>query len=166
MSFFRVPSSRSSTSQIAALAACVAFLVGAAGTSAATTRAEHGSSVELSPPGCLDPVVHDRYDGFHVGVPSGWHLSSVGGLIVVFPDYSEKTEAVVQTAFVSGGQPARSFLSRMVAVFAGSAKRAGNSLTFRLTSSTTATVTGRVGTTSLAGGASVSFLPIHTAHGA
>jgi len=145
------------------LVACLALLVGAAGTSAAT---KHDSSIELNAAACHDPVVHDRYDGFHVGVPAGWHLSSVGGLIVVFPDYSEKSEAVVQTAFVSNGQSARSFLSRMVAVFSGSAKRIGNSLTFRLTSSTTATVTGRVGTTALAGGASVSFLPVHTAHGA
>jgi hypothetical protein len=145
------------------LVACVALLVGVAGTSAAT---EHHSIAASSAGSCHDPIVHDRFDGFRVGVPTGWYLSSVGGLIVVFPDYSERTEAVVQTAFVGSGQSARSFLSRMLAVFAGNAKRSGNVLTFRLTSSTTATVTGRVGTTSLAGAARVSFVTVHTAHGA
>jgi hypothetical protein len=32
------------------------------------------------------PLVHDVYDGFHVGVPSGWDLSTMGGEISVAPD--------------------------------------------------------------------------------
>ena len=84
--------------------------------------------------GCTDPVVHDSYDGFHIGVPAGWYLSSLSGLIVVFKDYSATTEGVVQTAFVNKNEPQRAFLSRVLASLSKNAKSGGNVLTFRLLS--------------------------------
>jgi hypothetical protein len=60
---------------------------------------------------------------------------------------------------------ARSFLSRVLAVLSHNAQVAGNALTFRLTSATTATGTGHVGTTAIAGAASVTFTPIQSLHG-
>jgi hypothetical protein len=114
---------------------------------------------------CTDPVVHDRYDGFHVGVPAGWYLSSIGGLIVVFPDYTLRTQAVVQAAYVPNGQSPRTFLTKVLAALAAKVKAAGNTLTFRVTSSTTAAVTGRVGASALTGAATVSFVPVQSSHG-
>jgi len=148
--------------RIIVIAVCIASLAAAAGTSAATTTAR---STEVNTAACHDPVVHDRYDGFHVGVPAGWYLSSIGGTIVVFPDYSAKTESLVQAAYVGSGQSSRSFLWRMLTALAQNVKRGGNALSFRLTGSSTASVTGTVGSTSLAGSASVSFLPTRSAHG-
>jgi hypothetical protein len=114
---------------------------------------------------CTDPLVHDRYNGFHVGVPAGWYLSSISGRIVVFPDYSGRIEAVVQPAYVSGGQSPRTFLAKVLTALAANAKAGGNTLTFHLTSATAAAVSGRVGSSVLAGAATVSFLPVQSAHG-
>jgi hypothetical protein len=44
-----------------------------------------GAPAPIQAPGCPLPLVHDVYDGFHVGVPSGWDLSTMGGEISVAP---------------------------------------------------------------------------------
>ena len=124
-----------------------------------------GWIVALRAAGCTDPVVHDSYDGFHVGVPAGWYLSSLSGLIVVFRDYSATTEGVVQTAFVNKNESQRVFLSRVLASLSKNARSAGNGLTFRLLSPTTAVASGHVGKVAIAGEARVSFMPAVTAHG-
>ena len=124
-----------------------------------------GSRAAGSGSGCTDPVVHDSYDGFRIGVPAGWHLSSVSGLVAVFKDYSATTEGVVQAAYVGKSESPRTFLSGVLAGIAKNAKGAGNVLDFRLTGASTASVTGRVGSIALSGQASVSFLPAVSAHG-
>jgi hypothetical protein len=124
-----------------------------------------GRAVGQGTAGCTDPVVHDSYDGFHIGVPAGWYLSSLSGLIVVFKNYSGTTEGVVQTAFVNKNESQRAFLSSVLASLSNSAKSAGNELTFRLLSPTTAVASGHVGNVVIAGEARVSFMPIATAHG-
>lgn len=124
-----------------------------------------GSRAAVSGSGCTDPVVRDSYDGFRVGVPVGWHLSSLSGLVVVSKDYSATTEGVVQAAFVGKGESTRAFLSSALAGIAKNAKGAGNELDFRLSGATTAVVSGRVGSVALSGQASVAFLPVVSAHG-
>jgi hypothetical protein len=109
--------------------------------------------------------VHDSYDGFHIGVPAGWYLSSLSGLIVVFKNYSATTEGVVQTAFVSRNEPQRAFLSSVLASLSNNAKSAGNVLRFRIVGPTTAVASGHVGNIAIAGEARVSFMPTVTAHG-
>jgi hypothetical protein len=127
--------------------------------SASTRAVGQGSA------GCTGPVVHDSYDGFHIGVPAGWYLSSLSGLIVVFKNYSATTEGVVQTAFVSKNESQRAFLSSVLASLSNNAKGGGNVLTFRLLSPTTAVASGHVGNVAIAGEARVSFVPAVTAHG-
>lgn len=102
-------------------------------------------------------MVHDRYDGFHVGVPSGWDLSSVGGLVVVSKDYTDHNEAFVQTAYVSAGQSPGGFLSKMLGALARRVTVGSEALSFHLTGATAATLSGHVGSVSIAGAASVSF---------
>ena len=109
--------------------------------------------------------MHDSYDGFHIGVPAGWYLSSVSGLIVVFKEYSATTEGIVQTAFVNNKEPQRAFLSKVLASLSKNAKSAGNLLTFRLLSPTTAVASGHVGNVVIAGEARLSLMPTVTAHG-
>jgi hypothetical protein len=151
------------------LSACLLVVGGCFATTSlaalAPSASASGGTVGLKAPGCTDPVVHDSYDGFHIGVPAGWYLSSLSGLIVVFKDYSATTEGVVQTAFVSKNEPQRAFFSRVLASLSKNAKSAGNALTFRLLSSTTAVVSGHVGNTEIAGEARLSFMPTVTAHG-
>ena len=122
-------------------------------------------AVGLKAAECTDPVVHDSYDGFHIGVPAGWYLSSLSGLVVVFKDYSATTEGVVQTAFVNKNEPQRTFLTGVLASLSKNAKSAGNVLAFRLLSSTTAVASGHVGNVVIAGEARLSFMPTVTAHG-
>ena len=124
-----------------------------------------GGAVGLKAVGCTDPVVHDSYDGFHIGVPAGWYLSSLSGLVVVFKDYSATTEGVVQTAFVNNKESQRAFLSRVLASLSKNAKSAGNVLTFQLLSPMTAVASGRVGNVVIAGEARLSLRPTVTAHG-
>ena len=145
-------------------AGVVAVAVVACAVLAAGASARH-AVVESSAAGCTDPVVHDSFDGFHVGVPRGWYLTSLSGSIIVFKDYSATTEGVVQVAYVSNGESPATFLSRMLAVFANNAKSAGNLLSFRLTSSTTAAVVGHVGSIAISGQMGASFTPTSSAHG-
>ena len=108
---------------------------------------------------CTDPVVTDRYDGFRVGVPSGWYLSSTGGLIVVSRDFTDQYEGFVQTAYVSRTQSPSVFLSKILGALAHRVSSASESLTFQLAGAN-ATLTGHVGKVAIAGAASVSFRPV------
>ncbi len=151
------------------LAACLLVVGGCFATTSfgalAPSASASGRAVGLNAGGCTDPVVHDSYDGFHIGVPPGWYLSSLSGLIVVFKDYSATTEGVVQTAFVNKKQPKRAFLSTVLASLSKNAKSAGNVLTFRLLSPTTAVASGHVGNVVISGEARLSLVPTVTAHG-
>jgi hypothetical protein len=133
---------------VAALAATAA--PGTAGTAAA---------------GCGDPVVHDRYDGFHVGVPAGWNLSIQGGFIVVQKDPAGTIESVVDPAVLRKGQSPTAFLKAALALLGKGVRQAGSSMSYRLTGARTATITGKAGTTPTSGSATVRVVPLRTAHG-
>jgi len=45
--------------------------------------AEQRHSSDLGGSACPLPLTHDTYDGFHIGVPSGWYLSTLQGAIAV-----------------------------------------------------------------------------------
>jgi hypothetical protein len=113
---------------------------------------------------CIDPVVHDRYDGFHVGVPSGWDLSSTGGLIVVSKDYTDHNEGFVQTAYVSPGESPQAFLSRVLVALTKRVTSGSEVVRFHL-SGAGASLSGHVGNVAIAGSASVSFVAAAGAHG-
>jgi len=138
-----------------AVVACVAA-VGSAGASAAATAARSR---------CIDPVVHDRYDGFHVGVPAGWDLSVIGGLIVISKDYTDQNEGFVEPAYVPSGQSPRAFLSKVLAALTHSVTGGTEAVSFRMTGSTTATLSGHVGSVTIAGAANATFRAAAGAHG-
>jgi hypothetical protein len=52
---------------------------------------------------CSLPVTHDPYYGFHVGVPSGWNLGRLNGMIVVNKDGAGTVEAVVEPVVLTRG---------------------------------------------------------------
>jgi hypothetical protein len=114
---------------------------------------------------CIDPVVHDHYDGFDVGVPSGWDLSSTGGLIVVSKDYTDQNEGFVQTAYVSKAQSPRVFLSKILRYLTQRVKSGTEAVSFHQTGATSASLSGHVGGVSLAGAATVSLRAAGGRHG-
>ena len=61
--------------------------------------------------GCSLPVVHDVYDGFHVGVPAGWDLSTLSGQITVAPSPASSEGAILYPALLTKGVTAASVFS-------------------------------------------------------
>ena len=101
-----VPSLRMSTRAVAlAVAASGAIFSAPAVSSASTVRAAAATT------GCSLPVVHDVYDGFHVGVPAGWDLSTLGGEISVSPSPASSEGAILYPALMTKGVTAASVFS-------------------------------------------------------
>src|SRR5690348_4825902 len=61
--------------------------------SGGTDSTSNGSSGSKSPH-CSMPLTHDTASGFHIAVPKGWSLSTLGGLVEVAKD-PHATEAVL-----------------------------------------------------------------------
>src|ERR1035437_9255185 len=116
---------------------------------------------------CSLPLTHDVYEGFHIGVPAGWGLSSFNDTIAVSKDTSGAEMAVVYPALVTKGLTPASFYTSYSHTLRQTAARLGNSLSFRLTSKAgqlpQAIITGRAGHTVVQGRAVVSLLPDRTA---
>lgn len=143
--------------------AVLALVLLAVGANATSTR---GNAASAS--GCGDPVVHDRYDGFHVGVPAGWTLTIQDGFIVVYKNQSSPVEAVVEPALLTDAQSPTKFFSAALGVLKKAIRQAGNAMSFRVVSRggvATASITGRVGKNAVTGQASLSVTTQHTAHG-
>ena len=136
--------------------AALALASGAAATTAAVARPAAG---------CTDPVVHDRYDGFHLGIPAGWSLAVADGFIVVHQDPVGSIESVVDPALLAKGQTPAKFFQVAAAALKKDVAGAGNAMSFQQTGATTASLTGRAGTIPVTGQASVSVLPYPSAHG-
>jgi hypothetical protein len=109
---------------------------------------------------CTDPAVYDHYDGFRVGVPKGWNLSSTGGLIVVAKNYTNETNGFVQTAYLDQRQSAHQFFSKILAYIAKITTTGSTVLKFRVTGGTTAIASGSVGGVAVSGKASVRVLGV------
>jgi hypothetical protein len=118
--------------------------------------------------GCGDPVVHDRYDGFHVGVPAGWTLAIEDGFIVVQKEQSAPVVAVVEPALLTAGQNPSKFFVAALGLLKKAVRQAGNSMSFTGVGRggvETASIVGRVGKIAVAGQASLSVTAEQTAHG-
>jgi hypothetical protein len=111
---------------------------------------------------CSLPLTHDVYEGFHIGVPQGWGLSSFNDTIAVSKDTSGTEMAVVYPALVTNGLTPASFFSAYSKTLQKIAAQDGNSLSFRLTSTPgqlpQAVVSGRAGHTAVQGYAEVTLL--------
>jgi hypothetical protein len=125
----------------------------------------HAGAVSQPAGACTDPVVHDRYDGFHLGIPTGWYLAVADGFMVVHQDPVGSIESVVDPAMLSSGQSPASFFRAALAALQKDVKGAGNAMTVRSTGATSASLTGRAGTIGVTGQAQVMVLPYASAHG-
>ena len=144
-------------------ALALAVLAGDVSATAAGTAAARSNTRAVS--GCKGPVVHDTYDGFHVGVPTGWHLSSGSGLILVQKALSGATEGVIESAYLKAKQTPAGYFAATLRSLSKKAKANHNLLAFKLTSPTSASITGRSGKKAFAGAARVMLIHTHAAHG-
>src|SRR5665213_2210191 len=135
-------------------------------------RSAHAQSISTLPGAastvsCPLPLAHDSYDGFHLGVPAGWELSTLGDTIFLSKDPSGTEAAVVYPALVTQGLTPASFFAAYSHTLQQSAAQVGSSLNFRLTSAPgqlpQAVITGRAGRTAVQGRAVVSVLRDQTA---
>jgi hypothetical protein len=73
-----------------------------------------GALARGSTTGCSDPVVHDAWDGYHLGVPAGWSVFRLDGRLVVAPSGTSPEKSVLAPVLLTGGlTPARYFASSM-----------------------------------------------------
>lgn len=88
---------------------------GTTGPGGGSTSSGGGSGPQQ--PACSLPLTHDPYDGFHIAVPSGWELFTLGGQLEVEKD-AVGSEAVVvaPAAQTSGLTPASYFQSKLSSV--------------------------------------------------
>jgi hypothetical protein len=116
---------------------------------------------------CPLPLTHDRYDGFHIGVPTGWSLSSFNDTIAVTRDTSANEMAVVYPALMTNGLTPATLYASYSHTLEQSAAAAHNQLSFQLTSKAgqlpQAVISGRAGNLPVQGRATVSVLRYSTA---
>lgn len=106
-------SSHGAVKKAVALAAAVSLVVTASPTAMASPEASRVAA-RAGGPTCSVPVVQDVYDGFHVGVPNGWDLSTLGGEISVAPSPASTEGVLLYPALLTKGvTPSRVFASFM-----------------------------------------------------
>ena len=129
--------------------------------------ATSGTAVISSPPPCSLPLVHDSYDGFHIGVPDGWNLFTVGGTVVVSRDAAGTEGTVVHPALVTSGTGAAGLFTTLIGILQRQLQAAGATLDFSLTGSqkTAATLTLSSSAGTVSGRAHIELLADHTAYG-
>jgi len=80
------------------------------------------------------PLVNDRYQGFHVGVPTGWDVSTLDGTVAVERDTTGTEAALIYPAALTGGVTPESFFSSYMRYQQQLVAKSGASLTFQLQS--------------------------------
>jgi hypothetical protein len=119
--------------------------------------------------GCGDPVVDDSYDGFQIGVPTGWNLLTLGDLLEVSKNVPSVEAAIVYPAVLTSGLTAAHFFNVALGELRQDAAANGDAVSFHVTSTANglpqASLQGRAGQVVTAGHASVSILSDATAHG-
>ncbi|HTW06636.1 MAG TPA: hypothetical protein VME46_03950 [Acidimicrobiales bacterium] len=146
----------------AALSAAVgaALLVAPVSASAVTT------AVPVVRGGCDLPLVHDIYDGFHVGVPSGWDLSTMEGEVSVDPSPNSPEGVILYPVLLTRGTTVAQVFAAYMAYEQRNAEAAGSVFSYQVARShgglPSATVRAEVDGVSLAGEATATLLPLKT----
>lgn len=114
---------------------------------------------------CHLPVTMDAYDGFKIGVPAGWDVSSLQGLIGVTANSTGSEGALLYPALLTNGVTTRSLFSSFMTYEQRTLSKQGEALTYSERGGTepTGSFQVRADGTVLAGRASVMVLPVRTA---
>jgi hypothetical protein len=115
---------------------------------------------------CSLPLVHDVYDGFHVGVPGGWDLSTLGGQVAIGPSPSSPEGVLLYAALLTRGATPAAVFSAFMRYEQGLVRGSGSVFNYQVQASSgglpTASVQAEVRGVKLAGEASVRALSLPT----
>ncbi len=162
----------SSTSGSAAKTTTSTTTAGGSATTTAVSSAPSSSGTgatvsELT--ACTMPLTQDPYDGFHIGVPAGWGVSTVDGTIVVNNDSTQNEQAVVYPVLGTAGLTEGSFFTQALDAMGKQLAASGVTMTPTITSTgdqaPTATLSLVAGTVTVVGEARVAVLSDATAYG-
>ena len=114
----------------------------------------------------LMPLTHDSYQGFHVGVPPGWDLSTLDGTVSVAKNTSGTEAALIYPAALTSGLTPSSFFASYMRYQQQLVAKSGASLTFQMQPDVgglpRASVRVESKRLNVVGEASVAVLPLHT----
>ena len=125
-----------------------------------------GAEVLALASNCALPVVHDIYDGFHIGVPAGWDLSTLGGDITVSPNLAGPEGDIVYPALLTKGVTAGSVLTGFMGYVQGLVRKSGGVFNYQMRTAANglpvASVNEKVSGALLSGATTVSVLTLKT----
>jgi hypothetical protein len=135
---------------------------GGSGPGGGSTPSGGGSGPQQ--PACSLPLTHDTYDGFHIGVPSGWELLALRGELTVEKDAVGSEAAIVAPAAQTSGVTPASYFQSELSTIESVAASAGGTITVTGNGSQngipSATFTWSVGGQTLSGQATVLVEPL------
>jgi hypothetical protein len=115
---------------------------------------------------CSLPLVHDIYDGFHVGVPGGWDLSTLGGQIAVGPSPSGPEGVELYAALLTKSVTPAAVFSGFIRYEQGLVRNSGSVFNYQVQAGAgglpTASFQAEVRGVKLSGEASVRVLSVPT----
>lgn len=114
---------------IAAASLASTALVAPAG---ATVPPGGGAPAVSATASCPLPLVTDSYQGFRVGVPPGWDVSTLDGTVAVERDTTGTEAALIYPAALTSGLTPASFFSSYMRYQQKLVAKSGASLTFQL----------------------------------
>ena len=141
---------------------------------AAQTGGRNGNGNAVAPRGALVPeatscglpVVHDPYEGFHVGVPSGWDVSTLDGEIAVSQNASGTVGALLYPALLTKGLTASSLFSSWMSYEKSLITKTGGTLSSDVRTGPgglpSASITITTSTSQLVGATRVLLVPLQT----
>ncbi len=144
---------------------CLASVAAAcpAGATASHSAATLTSSNSTS---CSLPLTHDTYQGFHVGVPAGWDLSTLDGTVSVAKNTSGTEASLIYAAALTSGMTPSTFFASYMRYQQQLVAKTGASLTFQMQPDVgglpRASVRVQSKRLNVVGEASVAVLPLHT----
>jgi hypothetical protein len=138
----------------------------ASGTSKTLTAPTANGGTDGSGPQqpCNLPLTHDSYDGFHIAVPSGWELFTLGGQLEVEKDAVGSEAVIVAPAAQTGGLTPGSYFQSQLRALESPAASEGSAITVTGTGSQngmpSATFTAAIGGQTVSGQATVLATPL------
>ena len=96
-----------------------------------STTPVSASTTPVSTQGCSLPLTHAIDDGFHIGVPNGWDMSTLNGQVVVGSSPADTEAVLVYPALLTNGLTAAKFFTTYLATLDQANATAGTPVTIQ-----------------------------------
>jgi len=153
-------------SKRAAMATATLTLAASCATWSVYAPVGSGASAPARASSCALPLVHDIYDGFRVGVPASWDLSTMGGEISVAPSPTSSEGAVLYPALLTKDLTAATVFSTFMRFEEQLVQKTGSVFNYQVQTGAAgmprASVRAEVNGVKLDGEATVAVLPLST----